>query len=126
MIRTVEIDSLQPSALYLNQKDVGEWLMSGCSEEELSREPFPAIIINKRIILIDQHPRPFLAAQTGCHYIQIDIQTEFEGTEGYRKMAQKCRDHGITKLTDLTKQMLSPEDYQRGWLNEIPSFFSRA
>ncbi|GEL07913.1 hypothetical protein [Salisediminibacterium halotolerans] len=124
MIRTVEIESIQPSALYLNQKDVGEWLMKGVNEDGLTEKPFPAIIADKQIILIDDHPRAFLASQTAIRYIQIDIHKEVENAGGYGEMAEKCRENGVTKLTDLTKQLLSPKDYQRGRQSEIPAFFS--
>ncbi|SER75537.1 hypothetical protein [Salisediminibacterium halotolerans] len=124
MVRKVEIESIQPSVLYLNQKDVGQWLMIGVSEDELVKEPFPAIIVDQQIILIDDHPRAFLAAQTGNRYIQIAIHKEIENAHEYGEMAKKCRENGVNELTDLTKQILSPEDYQRRRQNEIPAFFS--
>ena len=125
MVRKVELAALQPSELYLNQKEVREWLIAGFDKKELTARPLPAIIYAGQIVLIGDHPRAFFAGQLGISYTNITVYTEIDDLAVYKKKAALCREHEIFTVYDLAKQILSPEDYERGWTEKINQIHSR-
>lgn len=111
----IDLAELQPSQLYLNRSRLREFIMDGFDAESLNDIPLPVIKSGNELILADRHTEAFLASQQGVTAIQVSCLPEIENLAFYKQAAEWCKAEGITSVSDLGKQIIAGDDFEREW-----------
>ena len=111
----IEIASLQPSQLYVSEKKLAE--VERASGTRRRMEPVPVKLLDGRRVLTDGHTRTFAALRRGDRTIPALWETDELDWEAYRVCVGWCLEAGIGSVADLVGRVLSPDDYERLWLD---------
>ncbi|WP_248907765.1 hypothetical protein [Halocatena marina] len=118
MPRTVSIEDVCPSQLYLSSAKVGaviEWFDFD--------HPDPIVLPVRDYdgdpYLTDGHTRAFVASLAGNEKLRVTRdETSFERTDlqVYHECLSWCSSAGITTISDLAGRVLSPKAYEKQWI----------
>lgn len=120
MSRTISIDGVRPSQLYLNGAKVTaviEWF--DFDEPDRTYGMLPVLEYGGDPYLTDGHTRAFVAYLAGVEELRVTRDdTTFDRTDRllYRECLGWCSDAGITTIGDLAGRVLSPEAYEKRWI----------
>lgn len=112
----IDLADLQPSQLYLNRSKLRSLIMEGYDANQTDLEPLPVIKTNGELVLVDGHIRAFLADQQGETQITVEYLSEVDHLTTFQTYVSWCKDEMITQVSDLGKQILSNEDFERAWV----------
>ncbi|MCE7791918.1 hypothetical protein K8O68_05730 [Salipaludibacillus sp. CUR1] len=120
-IRT-PLTRLQPSQLYINRTKLRKLIMDGFTGDDLINDPLKVIKLNGELVLIKDHTKAFLAYQQGIQTIEVEYYPEVSDLYIYKKCVEWCKEEGITSVSDLGKQILPDEDFEREWQLRIDTY----
>ncbi|WP_280771010.1 hypothetical protein [Salipaludibacillus daqingensis] len=112
-----ELAELQPSQLYLDRTKLRNLIMNGYDAEQTEKKPLPVIKLNGELVLVGSHTRAFLADQQGETYVTVEYLAEIDNLSNYQTYVSWCKEEDITKVSDLGKQIISSEDFEREWVD---------
>lgn len=121
----IELSELQPSQLFLNRNKLRNLIMEGFYAEQTEEEPLPVIKYNGELVLIDGHTRAFLADQQGETHIMVEYLSEVDHLSTYQTYVSWCKEEMITKVSDLGKQIISNDDFERAWVERCNRLISK-
>jgi hypothetical protein len=119
MFRTVPIDAVRPSQLYLNSAKltaVIDWF----DFDEPDYWALPVLEYNGDPYLTDGHTRAFVAYLAGVDELRVvQDDTDFDRTDRllYHECLGWCANAGITTISDLAGRVLNPETYEEKWID---------
>lgn len=118
-LKKIHIDDIQPSQLYISKeklKNVSSWLDS---EEKLI---IPVLESNGTYISLDGHTRIVQGYINGYENVYIYIDND-SNLEDYRVFIDWCKNANIKSVKDLTKRIISKDEYEIKWNNRCRNYF---
>ncbi len=115
-LQALPLRQLQPSQLHISSAKLAAVAGSGAL-----REPLPVRRYGARLVLTDGHTRALVAHRAGLERVEIVYDEDDLDDDAYRVCVAWCRAAGIESVADLEGRVLSPEDYERLWLERCRS-----
>ncbi|MFB6152531.1 MAG: histone acetyltransferase [Haloarculaceae archaeon] len=112
------VTDLRSSQLYLNAEKLSSVLGRFGPETEFG--PLPVYEFDGDLYLTDGHTRAFVAYLTGADRVTVSYDeglTEEYDTALYRECLQWCDEAGVERVPDFEGRVLSPETYEREWID---------
>ena len=113
--RSLTLHDLQPSQFYISEKklhDVRAWFDPG----DLSGfDPIPVKWLDGIPVMTDGHTRAAAALLFGLDRVPLCREEDDLDWEMYRRCVAECRKQRIFSPADLTRRIVSEEEYKEKW-----------
>jgi len=113
MVFKIPLSRIQPSQLYISAEKLAQFTSS--SPENFP--PVPLKKLNGRIIFTDGHTRALAAHLQGHADIWAVWDEDELDWQAYQICVDWCLTAGIRTIADLQDHIITPEDYQKLWLD---------
>lgn len=115
--RRVPLRDLQPSQLYVSREKLATVLASWSDRSPATLGPLPVKRYADRLVLTDGHTRALAAHRAGLAAVLVMPDEDDLDDEAYEVCVRWCLEAGIESVADLDARVVSPEDYERLWLD---------
>lgn len=119
MARSLDIESVRPTQLYLSTAKLAgilEWI----DPEETSYDAVPTFEYEGEVYLADGHTRAFVAWLCGADSLRVERDPTIRSTydfDLYRTCITWCREAGLTTVADFRGRLLEPDAYESRWVD---------
>jgi hypothetical protein len=114
---SIRLERPQPSQLYISEAKLAPVRDALHADPDHALSPVPVKELDGQMILTDGHTRALAALLAGRVTIGAYRETDALNWDAYRICVKWCKDKGILTISDLRHRIISPEDYQRLWLD---------
>ena len=115
--RLASLRDLQPSQLYVSREKLATVLASWPDRSPATLGPLPVKRHADRLVLTDGHTRALAAHRAGLAAVLVVDDEDALDDEAYEICVRWCLEAGIESVADLDAHVVSPEDYERLWLD---------
>ncbi|WP_231190341.1 hypothetical protein [Haladaptatus sp. DYF46] len=119
MVRTLPIETVRPSQLYLSSQKLAavlEWF----DFANPLYDPLPIAEYDGKLYLLDGHARAFVAYLGGIKQVRVTQEQsilEQEDKQMYQECFTWCADAELRTISDLSGRILNPDAYQKLWID---------
>lgn len=109
----VDIDSVRPSQLYVNQRKLREVLAWFDPE---AYDPLRVVELDGDLVLTDGHTRAFAAHLRGADELRVARDEDDPPLDAYRICLGWCREEGVASVADFAGRVITDEAYGELWI----------
>jgi len=119
------LTALQPSQLYINQEKLSVLQSTIDFSDPANIPPIPVRDLDDRWVMTDGHTRAFAAYLAGISRLPVYPDEDELDWEAYQICVRWCQEAGIVSVTDLQMRVISPERYNKLWLDRCMQMQNR-
>ena len=112
-VRTLPIDDIRPSQLYVSKSKYDYW--KDRIESSGSYDPVPVKRVGELVFCTDGHSRALAAFAAGNRELMVLEDTDELDWMAYLEDVRWCSDEGIRSIGDLSARIVNEAEYQRLW-----------
>ncbi len=116
-MRSLEIDRIQPSQLYISAAKLKAVMREIETNGVENLRPVPIKRLDGELVATDGHTRLFALYLMGKIEVPIEWETEDLDWEAYRICVRWCKDEGIHTAADFVGRVVCDTEYQVVWLD---------
>ena len=117
----VNLNSLQPSQLYICADKVAEVELTMSRRDTMTIDPVPVKRLGLRTVLTDGHTRALVAFRQGRRSVPAYWESDKLDWEAYEICVQWCLQEGIRSIADLQERVVTAERYEQLWYTRCPA-----